>query len=166
MGKERGEEEDRSMAPVDHCMGMVPGIQGVHMEKEHAAPAALEKHYGAPVALEKALEHHKERVLVLHKERVLWRHKERVLWHRKEWALWHQKERALWHRKEWALWPQKERALWHHTERALWHHTEMAPLPWDQVRQGMWRGILAALYLVKLRNCPQVCKGRLHGCKG
>lgn len=43
MVKERGEEEDRSM-PVDHGMGMVPGTQGVRMEKVHGvAPAALEK---------------------------------------------------------------------------------------------------------------------------
>lgn len=43
MVKGRGEEEDRSM-PVDHGMGMVPGTQGVRMEKVHGvAPAALEK---------------------------------------------------------------------------------------------------------------------------
>jgi hypothetical protein len=70
MAKERGEEEDRSMAPVDHGMGTVPGTQDVHMEKEHAAPAALEKHHGVPVALERVLERRKERVLA-HKERVL-----------------------------------------------------------------------------------------------
>jgi hypothetical protein len=79
MVKERGGEEDRSMSPVDHCMGMVLGTQGVRMEKGHAARAALEKHHGAHAALGRALEHHKERVLVPHKERVLWRHKERVL---------------------------------------------------------------------------------------
>lgn len=71
MAKERGEEEDRSMSPVDHGMGTVPGTQGVRMEKEHAAPAALEKHHGVLVALERALEQHKKRLLVLHKERVL-----------------------------------------------------------------------------------------------
>lgn len=102
MVKERDEEEDRSMAPVDHGMGKVPGIQDVRMEKERAAPA-LEKYHGAHGASERALEHHKERVLVPHKER--------APWHHKEWALWLHKERALWHRKEWALWLQKERAL-------------------------------------------------------
>lgn len=90
MAKEHGEEGgDRSMSPVDHGMGMVPGIQGVRMEKEHAAPAALEKHHGeAPAALERALEHHMERVPVPH-------HKETALWHRMERALWHHKEMAL-----------------------------------------------------------------------
>lgn len=68
MAKERGEEEDRSMSPVDHGMGTVPGTQGVRMEKGHAA--ALEKHHGVLVALERVLEH-KKRLLVPHKERVL-----------------------------------------------------------------------------------------------
>lgn len=90
MAKEHGEEGgDRSMSPVDHGMGMVPGIQGVRTEKEHAAPAALEKYHGeAPAALVRALEHHMERVLVpLHRERALWHRMERALWHRMERAL-------------------------------------------------------------------------------
>lgn len=94
MVKERDEEEDRSMSPVDHDMGKVPGIRDVRMEKERAAPAS-EKYHGAHAASERVLEHHKERVLVPHKERAPWHHKERALWHRKEWALWLQKERAL-----------------------------------------------------------------------
>lgn len=68
MAKERGEEEDKSMVPVDHGMGTVPGTQGVRMEKVHAAPAALEKHHGVLVASERVLEKHKKS---LHKERVL-----------------------------------------------------------------------------------------------